>query len=251
MPVMDEFKEEREALKHGTPKEKFTYFMDYYKWHVIIAVAAVAVVVSLVTQILTRKDIVFYAVMINGTELETAEEYKQAFAEYASVDLEEDDIMFDTSVRISTGGTSVYSPDARASAEKLMVYIASSEVDVFVTEPAVVEQYAYNEFFMDLRTLLTPEQISRYEPWFYYVDQTVVEEHQAALDTFDTDRIINYPDPLDPASMKEPVPIGIRIEDPSSLKEHYYYAGDDIVITVIANSQRPETASSFIDFLLQ
>ena len=43
MAVMVEFKEEREALKHGTPKQKFTYFMDYYKWYVIIAVIIIIV----------------------------------------------------------------------------------------------------------------------------------------------------------------------------------------------------------------
>ena len=34
MAVMDEFKEEREALKRGTPKQKLAYFWYYYKWHV-------------------------------------------------------------------------------------------------------------------------------------------------------------------------------------------------------------------------
>ena len=29
MPVMDEFKEERAAMKNGTPKEKLAYFFDY------------------------------------------------------------------------------------------------------------------------------------------------------------------------------------------------------------------------------
>ena len=38
MAVMDEFKEEREALKRGTPKQKLAYFWYYYKWHVIISV---------------------------------------------------------------------------------------------------------------------------------------------------------------------------------------------------------------------
>ena len=33
MAVMDEFKEEREALKNGTPKQKLAYFWYYYKWH--------------------------------------------------------------------------------------------------------------------------------------------------------------------------------------------------------------------------
>lgn len=251
MPVMDEFKEEREALKHGTPKEKFAYFMDYYKWHVVIAAAAIVFVVSLVTQILTRKDTVFYAAMINGAELETAEEFKQAFAEYASLDLEENDILFDTSVRISANDTSSYNSDAMASNEKLMVYVASGEVDVFVTDPGTLLQYAYNEFFLDLRTLLTPEQISAYEPYFYYADQAVIDEIKAAQDAMDLDYVPVYPDSSDPDAMKDPVPIGIRLTDSSSLRENFYYTSEDLIVGVVTNSKRPETASKFIDFLLQ
>ena len=52
MPVMDEFKEERESLKNGTPKQKLTYFWDYYKWHVIVAIVAIIVVVTFIQQIL-------------------------------------------------------------------------------------------------------------------------------------------------------------------------------------------------------
>lgn len=251
MPVMDEFKEEREALKHGTPKEKFSYFMDYYKWHVVIAVAAIAFIVSLVTQILTRKDIVFYAAMINGAELETAEEFKHTFAEYASIDLEKNDILFDTSVRININDTSSYNPDAMASNEKLMVYVASGEVDAFVTDPDTLVQYAYNEFFLNLRTLLTPEQIAAYEPYFYYVDQAVIDEIKAAQDAMDLDYVPVYPDSSDPDAMKNPVPIGICLTASSSLRENFYYTSEDLIVSVVANSKRPETASKFIDFLLQ
>lgn len=35
MPVMDEFREEREAMKQKSFKERFLYFCEYYKWHVI------------------------------------------------------------------------------------------------------------------------------------------------------------------------------------------------------------------------
>lgn len=80
MPVMDEFKEERAALKHGTPKEKWNYFLDYYKWHVIVGIAVIAMAVSLISQILSRKDTIFYAVMINGIEGTAVQEYKEAFA---------------------------------------------------------------------------------------------------------------------------------------------------------------------------
>ena len=68
MPVMDEFREEREALKHGTLKEKLSYFVYYYKWHVIVSVCAIAAVAVLASQILTRKDTAFYAAMVNGMD---------------------------------------------------------------------------------------------------------------------------------------------------------------------------------------
>lgn len=254
MPVMDEFREEREALKHGTPKEKFSYFLDYYKWHVIVGVAVIAMIISLVSQILSRKDTIFYVVMINGVEGTAIEEYKKDFAEYAGLDLEGNDILFDTTVRIGSNDPNdpgYYNPDALASSEKLMVYIASSEVDVFVTDTGTLQQYAYNEFLLDLRELLTQEQIAAYEPCFYYVDQAVITEKNAAEDAMNYDYTPVYPDPLSPSSMKEPVPVGICIPDSSSLKENFHYAKDNLVLGVVVNSKRKETASLFIDYVMK
>lgn len=69
MAVMDEFREEREALKNGTPKEKLQYFWYYYKWHVIIALVVIIMIVSFVQQLRDRKDPAFYAVMLNASLL--------------------------------------------------------------------------------------------------------------------------------------------------------------------------------------
>ena len=69
MAVMDEFKEEREALKNGTPKQKLAYFWYYYKWHVIIALVVIIMIVSFVKQLTDRKDPAFYAVMLNASLL--------------------------------------------------------------------------------------------------------------------------------------------------------------------------------------
>lgn len=247
---MDEFKEERESLKHGTFKEKLNYFLDYYKWHAVAAAAAIALVVSLLNQILTRKDTVFYAVMINSAALEPAEDYKNNFAEFAGLDPEKTDIVFDTTLRISSDSSGYYSQSTRASAEKLMVYIASSQIDIFVTDENTIGQYANNEILMDLRHLLTQEQISQYEPYFYYVDQSVIEEANAAEDSRDYDYIPVYPDPSDPSAMKEPVPVGLYV-DGSSLEQYYYYAQGPVVAGVAVNTKRPENASLFIDFLMQ
>lgn len=59
MAVMDEFKEEREALKNGTPRQKLAYFWYYYKWHVIIALVVIIMIVSFIKQLTDRKDPLF------------------------------------------------------------------------------------------------------------------------------------------------------------------------------------------------
>ena len=56
MAVMDEFREEREALKNADLKTKWQYFLDYYKWWVIGIAAALAFVISMIYSALTAKD---------------------------------------------------------------------------------------------------------------------------------------------------------------------------------------------------
>ena len=91
MAVMDEFKEEREALKNGTPKQKLAYFWYYYKWHVIIALVVIIMIVSFVKQLTDRKDPSFYAVMLNASLLDqmTSEQpdFVTDFAEKEGIDL--------------------------------------------------------------------------------------------------------------------------------------------------------------------
>lgn len=70
MAVMDEFKEEREALKNGTPKQKLAYFWYYYKWHVIISVIIIGMLVSFIYQYANRKDTAFNAVLLNASLLD-------------------------------------------------------------------------------------------------------------------------------------------------------------------------------------
>lgn len=130
MAVMDEFKEEREALKNGTPKQKLAYFWYYYKWHVIIALVVIIMIVSFVKQLTDRKDPAFYAVMLNASLLDqmTSEQpdFVTDFAEKEGIDLNTNDITFDTSIRIvedSMDETSI------TSSQKLMVYVAANELD--------------------------------------------------------------------------------------------------------------------------
>lgn len=247
MPVMDEFKEEREALKNGTFKQKLSYFIYYYKWHVIVTVLSVILVISLIVQMVTKKDTAFYVCMLNTSDLDSAS-YESAFAEFAGIDLNSCSIVFDTSMSIDP---EVMDQDTVASTEKLMVYIAASELDVMLTDEASIQQYANSQYFYDLRDFLTPEQLELCEPYFYYVDRKVVQEWQEALDRFDSSYVPSYPDPKDPEGMEEPVPVGIYLNDNEALKSKFAFQSDDIVLSVFQSTTRPETVLQFVDFLLK
>lgn len=249
MPVMDEFREEREALKHGTPKQKFAYFLDYYKWHVIIAVAVIAFIVSMVYQSVTRKDTAFYAALVNVYPV-YSDEHASCFAEYAQIDMDEYDIVLDSSMHIDR--TSM-DQETVTTTQKLMVYIAAREIDVIISDDATVEQYAYNESFFDIREILSQDQIREYEPYFYYMDQAVADSiHDAQNDpNYDYTQAPSYPDPRKPEDMEKPIPVGIYLDNATSFKEAFWFTKGDGVITVAATCPHPETAAKYIDFILQ
>lgn len=252
MPVMDEFREEREALKHGTPKERFHYFLDYYKWHVVAAVLVTAFVGSLMYQTLTQKERALYAVLVNAREQEPAQDYPQAFAEYAGIDTGESEILFDSSLYLAPSGTAAYDENTVANAQKLLVYIAAQEIDALIAGESVITSYAYNGTFHDLSTILSEEQFAKYEPYFYYIDQSIAE----ALSERDADSgefvgIPDYPSSKSPESMENPVPVGIYLDAAGGLKEAYAFTDETSILCVPAGTKHLENAVKYLDFIFE
>lgn len=256
MAVMDEFKEERAALKNRSFKEKLSYFWDYYKWYVIGIVCAVLFVGSFVQQIVTRKDTAFYAVMLNASTMnpfEADDPYALKYAEYAGIDLNEYDIFFDTSFHISESGMD---ENSYTSIQKLSVYTAAGDLDVMITDTDSFNKYAYGYTFHDLRDFLSAEQIAELEPYFYYADRKVADEIDAANSTFDDTYVPVYADPTKPEDMEDPIPVGIYLDDCPKLRDNYYFRGEEgaaehIVMGIYCNTERTENVMKFLDFVFE
>ena len=240
MPVMDEFREEREEIRKQGPKARLAYFWDYYKWHVIAGVVGVIVLISIIHTFATRKDTVFYAVFMNIPSGLRSAEYKEGFAEYIGVDLEEYNITFDTDMH--------YDPNTMdnatvATAEKMMVYTAAGDMDVLLADISGLNRYAYNDSLMDLREFLTPEEYEKYEPYFYYMDHSLIEDLE-----FNED-ITQFPqEPSDPSAMEKPIPVGIYLEQSPGLKECYPVTTPHY-FSVICNTSRQEYAHQFLEYV--
>lgn len=248
MPVMDEFKEERAALKNGTLKDKLQYFWDYYKWYVIVGILAILFIVSMVHQAITKKDIAFYACIMNSTPKEYWEDSSvqtNAFAEYAGIDTDTCDVIYDTTIQIgmNTG-------DDLNSSQKLMVYIASAEIDVMVTDAESIQKYAYLDNYCDLRDFLSPEQYEKYKDSFYYVDRAVIDEMNRDENIHSIDYVPPYKDPFHPEEMTDPVPTGIFLGENSTIRQNFFFQSDQVVVSVLRNTTRPELSSQFIDYLM-
>ena len=248
MPVMDEFKEEREALKNGTFQQKLSYFMDYYKWHVIVSVIALILVISIVTQMINQKDSALYVCLLNTVENNDTAEYTQSLAEYAGIDLNKEDIYFDTSMFIEQGQ---WDQNSILSAQKFAAYLTASQLDMMITDSGSMADYANDEYFYDMREFLTQEQVEKYQQYFYYVDMAVVQKKLDARSDYNQEFIPDYADPRHPENMEQPIPVGLYLEGENVLKTLFSFRGDEVILGVFRNTKHGENISRFIDFLMQ
>lgn len=247
MPLMDEFKEERQAIRQKGLKEKLSYFFDYYKWHTLAIIVAAAAAITLTVHLVNRKDCALYVCLLNAAETSGTKQYKQQFEEYAGIDRSDYEAVFDTSMFIELGGKDRLTG---VSYQKMTVYIAAGDLDILVSSPEIIESYAQREIFFDLREILSPRQAALYEPYFFYADRTVMDAMREA-----TENGLTYeaalPDPRHPEAMEEPVPVGIFLDGCPRLKENIMFGDETQVLSVISNSAHIETALKFIDYLLQ
>ena len=248
MPLMDEFREERENVKKKSFLERIKYFWYYYKWYVIACVAIVVVAINIIYAIVSQKETVFYAAFLNSQNISGDSQFQKGFEDYINLDRDKCVVYFDTSIIINENVTKEAS---FAATQKLLVYTASSELDVIIGGSDIFSDYAYGEMFIDLREVLTEEQIKKYESNFYYIDKAVIDALDEAYTTAQTDTIPEFADPLKPEEMKEPIPVGIFVTDCSKLTDNYRFMGDYVVLGVIGNPVRLENTLEFIEYLFE
>lgn len=249
MPVMDEFREEREAIKQKGFKEKIKYFCDYYKWHVIGGVALAAFAISLIHSVLTHKDWAFYGAFINAYQTPAYDTFREDFAARAGIDLNEFDVQFDTNMYITDSAQDQGTLDTM---ERLTVYIAAGDVNVMAGGPSIINQYAYNGFFQDLRQILPQDLQEQLEPYYYYADAALTAEIDAQQESGAMTSAPRYPsNPRNAESMKEPVPVGLYIQDCPRIQEAFFFQDDEVVLGVISNVSDVDAAVQLLRLIYE
>lgn len=266
MSIAKEIREEqKKALSAMTTKEKLAYFWEYYKIHTLAAIMIIAMAVSLIKQYVTRKEMGFYAVLIDAITTDSNsgsnEIWSEEFLEYAHIDPGEYEVYIDTSISIS-GNTDVQY--MYANQQKLFALLAAGSISAFVADTEIFEEYAQLEYFYDIESLLSEEELNKYGPYLYYTDaSTFGNVGDISLDDESTwenpgDLIINH---RDPSTMEQPVAVGVILTEDNKLADAGYYtylrdAGyeyqgypSDAVLGIPLVFQEPELVIQFLEYL--
>lgn len=247
MPVMDEFREEREAIKNGSLSYKLKYIWDYYKWVILGTIAAILIITSIVKDVLNAKDFIFYGLFLNSySPIETTEAYMEEFAREYELDIENYDISLDATLSMTVDN---YDEASLATINRIIASMSVGELDFIAADPAVFEYYATQNTFSDLSTLLTAEQKEKLEPYFYYVDAAETERRM------NSDDAIGYTpkeyDHQDPDSMEKPLLVGLYIQDSPSVSKMFVFKDTKTIYGIPASSNHQETALQFIDYIFK
>ncbi len=265
MAVRDEIREQQKKLKGQGFKAHWDYFWEYYKIHTIVAVVALIFVVTLTRDMLNQKPYALYAMFVNNQGMETQTFLQDGFTEYAGIDTKSENVLVDTASNVITSSIDTTTV---ATSEKIMALISASELDVFVSDVSVAYHYASQETFMDLRDIFGADELKALSDRLFYVDKGYIdylasEEYTDYITTgkFDPDnRYAVMADEynqtftytiVDPATMDDPVPVGIILDDSKALADCGAYPQGGAVAAVVINTERIDNAKAFISYLLE
>lgn len=222
MPVMDEFKKERETIRHAPLSKKLEYFKDYYLMKTLLILFVVIVGGSYLFSVITRKETALYVTLVNfNLTQESSEPMIEPFAR-EHINTRKQEIVIDSSSYISSDKNEInFVKYGYEDEQRLFSMVMTGEIDLFITGEDVINRYAEQEWFDDLHTILNASDLSELE-----------------------NRILSH----------NGIPIAIRIDETSILNKYYFYngrQGETLYAGFPAGGKNRELAYQFIQYLMQ
>lgn len=211
---------EREKLREMNFQGKAAYIWEYYKIHIIVLVAVLALITYFIYGLLhPAASTQFYAAFVNNPINENVlEEYKTDFSGRLELNPKKEAVLFNTNFVFGEDDQNQYSMAMR---EALITYVSAKEIDVIIAPESQFYAYSYNGFFSKLSDQLPTDIYSSLTDQFFMSDTTDETEKNV---------------------------YGIYLTDTSLFKENS--AGSEpYVLGIAGNSRHKENAIEFIRFL--
>ena len=258
--VNDEIHEQHLKLKDMPLKEKLRYFWDYYRIHAFVVLLVIVLGITLVHDVTSAKEYNFYGIMLNSFFL-SGEKMESAFAEYADLDTNEYNCYIDTDSALSYAKMEELD---MATVQRLMALIQTKDLDALIFDSVVFNNYANNEFFLDLNTVFSEEELKQYEGYIYYVDYSEIQASNEDMDYVNKNQIspeaakaMTLEDIKNeaekhrhPEDMEQPVPVGIFLDESPFARKTGSYGQTVPVFGFATTTTRVDTCKKYLEFLL-
>lgn len=248
MTIFEHIKKAHQSIKNQPKEARWEYFWDYYKWHLIIAILVIALIIQGVVSFTNRKDIVFSGVLLNCKLGVDDKAFLNDFHEYAGIDSETQEAAFYTDLILKDG----FNKNDVNTFQRIMAGIATKEFDFVVGQNDSFRLCAYStsKLFIDLRSFLDQATLEKFADRLYYIDGAFLEKLSAPVGESVDLSLDNAPDPKKPELMEDPIPVGIDISDRETFQAAYYFPDTVLYLGVVSNVPRPELMRQFIQFLM-
>lgn len=224
MAKMDEFREEREAMKHAPLKERIAYFWEYNKLETCLVVFAVICVVSITTTILNRKEEVLSGVVLNRFWLQQeglgCEEFVSEYLEYREYDPEEYDVTLNTALTYIAGDTEGAIEENVNSSQVIVANLTAGALDFMIADDDALLEFDGSEYFHDLRNVYTEDELKAYEDLLIY------------------------------SVRDESIPVAINVTESECLAEIYAVQHETLAIGLFGNASHVDEFKCFVDYVL-
>ena len=244
-----EKEKEKAAFKKMTFKEKAGHIVMYYRYHIMIGIAVIAILAWALNHYVINPPkkssltLLFHTSIMDSDKVDDAQTaLNEAFPELCTEDKE----IQITTLATATGGD----PQVEyATVMKAMAMVSAKELDLIVADKETGLQAVASEYLRPLDEVFTEEEMVRLRELAdqqVQVDGDEGEEEkepgivEAELVTTDID--------TDEEIRSGPYPFLINISNNETIREIFY--GQDIYVGIVTNATNVEAAKEMIWYLL-
>lgn len=243
MTIREAIKQQKKSIKKRTPKEQLSFFWEYYGIRTVCLLLAAVVLIAFIVSMATQKDYAFTGVFFGAQSQPASEDFLNSFAQKANIDLKDYTLSVQTSPDVHMDqqiSTEIYQY-----METFSAMVAARSVSCFAANPDLFLYYAYMGYAVDLRTVLSQQELAALSPYLYYMDAQLVLEQENANGGY-ADAYQQRPDPTKPEQMADPVPVGVSLDGASdAFLESYAFTGSNL-IGICSTSEYPQYAQAFL-----
>ena len=131
--VFDEIREQHQKVKaEKGMKAYLLHLLHYYKWYALTGIAVLIIIVSMIYDAVTQKDMIFQAIYVNAFPNVRNEEFMADFEKNITINPKKEETSLISDFYINVDSTSYFEAE---NIEKLLVLCASGSVDPQRWEP--------------------------------------------------------------------------------------------------------------------